>query len=143
AAIQEANALAGHVDVNLGDHVTYLLTRVGAGENAAATGDLDVTSHISIAGHGSTIDAGGIDRAFQVLSGGQLDLNAVTIEHGLAPVGGGLRVDLGGTANVTNSTISNNEANGETWCDQLVGASSLACTTETTSTTLSPAGEGG
>src|SRR5215510_7899257 len=44
AAIQEANALSGHDVVRLPPGI-YPLTRTGAGEDAAATGDLDITSN--------------------------------------------------------------------------------------------------
>src|SRR5205085_4295628 len=45
------------------------LQRTGAGENANATGDLDLTSDIAIIGAGArttTVDAGHIDRVFDV-----------------------------------------------------------------------------
>src|SRR3954454_15069512 len=47
AAVQESNALAGadEIDVAAG---TYHLTISGAGEDAAATGDLDVTGALTV-----------------------------------------------------------------------------------------------
>jgi CSLREA domain-containing protein len=48
---------------------TYILTLTGAGEDAAATGDLDITRPMSIIGEGrdtTIIDANDIDRAFDV-----------------------------------------------------------------------------
>jgi CSLREA domain-containing protein len=68
AAIQEANALAG-TDRVLLPAGTFTLTIAGQDEDAAATGDLDVTDALTIegAGPGATIvDAAGIDRVFDV-----------------------------------------------------------------------------
>lgn len=47
AAVQEANADGGADTIMLGS-ARYTLTLAGAGEDAAATGDLDVTSPITI-----------------------------------------------------------------------------------------------
>ncbi|MDQ3989397.1 MAG: CSLREA domain-containing protein [Actinomycetota bacterium] len=47
AAVQEANASGGG-EIHLQRAATYVLTVGGTGEDAAATGDLDVTSSISI-----------------------------------------------------------------------------------------------
>src|ERR1044071_8912693 len=68
AAIQETNALEGADTISVPDG-TYTLSISGAGEDAAATGDLDISDSLTIsgAGMGSTvIDADGLDRAFQV-----------------------------------------------------------------------------
>lgn len=69
---------------------TYALTVTGAGEDAAATGDLDITSDIVINGASRTttiITAAGLsDRAFHVVSG-SLTLNDLTVNGG-APAGG-------------------------------------------------------
>lgn len=73
---------------------TYTLTRAGANENASATGDLDITSPITINGTGKgskIIQAGttagsGIDRVFHIVSG-SLALDDVTIRNGRAPNG--------------------------------------------------------
>jgi CSLREA domain-containing protein len=56
AAIQEANALAGDDTITV-PAGTYTLTILGRDEYAAATGDLNITSNITIngAGAGSTI----------------------------------------------------------------------------------------
>lgn len=68
AAIQEANALAGDDRVLL-PAGTFTLTLAGQGEDAAATGDLDVTAPLEIRGAGpglTIVDAAGIDRVFDV-----------------------------------------------------------------------------
>src|SRR5438874_7850918 len=51
AAIMEANALAGADTINV-PAGTYALTRAGANEDAAATGDPDITGDLSIVGGG-------------------------------------------------------------------------------------------
>ena len=47
AAIQETNALAGADTISL-PAGTYLLTIAGSGEDAGASGDLDITDHLTI-----------------------------------------------------------------------------------------------
>src|SRR4051794_8181458 len=51
AAIQEANALAGADLISLPPG-TYLITLLGNADDAGVTGDLDVTSEITIVGAG-------------------------------------------------------------------------------------------
>ena len=51
---------------------TFTLTIAGAGEDASATGDLDITGNLTIKGKGSAstiIDGNNLDRVFQVLGG--------------------------------------------------------------------------
>lgn len=52
AAIQEANALAG-TDTIVISAGTYTLTLAGKNENAAATGDFDITSTVIVEGAGA------------------------------------------------------------------------------------------
>ena len=63
-AIIAANAAGGTNTIDLPGG-TYTLTLAGGGEDAAATGDLDIThANLTISGHGSDttiIDGGGID----------------------------------------------------------------------------------
>lgn len=92
-AIMAANATTGADTISL-PVGTYTLTRAGANENASSTGDLDVTSQITINGTGKgskIIQAGatagsGIDRVFHIVSG-SLTLNDITIRNGRAPTG--------------------------------------------------------
>jgi len=49
AAIQETNALAGLDTINLPSG-NYTLSIAGTGEDAAATGDLDITDNLTITG---------------------------------------------------------------------------------------------
>lgn len=81
--MQEANASGGS-RIDLQRATTYVLAVGGTGEDAAATGDLDVTSGISIGGRGATVDANGIDRVFQVASGASLGVRDLTITGGVA-----------------------------------------------------------
>ncbi|MCX6024408.1 MAG: hypothetical protein NTZ05_22300, partial [Chloroflexi bacterium] len=96
---------------------TYQLTLTGAGENVAATGDLDIVKSITINGAGAgttfiqagTNSADGIDRVFDVLPSATLNLNGVTVRYGKLPgnaTGGG--INSSGTLTVTNSTITSN-----------------------------------
>jgi len=85
AAIQEANALAGDDIIQLPAGIVQL-TLSGRNESEAATGDLDITSNITLTGAGSAdtiIDMNGFDRVFEVFSGAALTLQGVTIREGL------------------------------------------------------------
>ena len=99
AAIQEANALAGADTVTLPAGL-YPLTLNGSGENAATTGDLDITDALRIDGAGAgstTIDASSLtprDRVFDVL-GVTATLRRLAITGGQASTGGGLANDNG------------------------------------------------
>ena len=76
---------------------TYTLSINGTGEDGAATGDLDITANIRIAGAGreqTIIDANGIDRVFDMRASAAIEFLSVT--GGIAPNsedGGGIRMD--------------------------------------------------
>ena len=68
AAIQQANAIPGMNEIVLGTggHVLALL---GAGESAAATGDLDLVPPVLVRGAGvglTSVDGAGLDRVFEI-----------------------------------------------------------------------------
>jgi CSLREA domain-containing protein len=127
-AIQAANtdtAVSGCAAGNGADTITlpagfYTLTIAGAGENANATGDLDITDDLTINGDGegiTIIQAGtnstnGIDRVLNVYAAGAIvEINDVTIRYGsLADIqcGGGIRND--GTLTLNNTRVSSNTA---------------------------------
>jgi len=139
AAIMEANALVGPDTVTL-PAGTYNLTIPGSGEDAAATGDLDISRDLTINGAGqatTTIDGGGLDRVLHVHPAAVLNLAHVTVRNGISTSGGGgiynhgvltleeskvlrnetdtvggggIYNDGGGTLTVTNTTISDNSA---------------------------------
>jgi hypothetical protein len=81
-----AGSGADTIELPAGD---YGLTRPGAGEDANATGDLDITAgDVTIAGAGSpTIDGRDIDRVVDVIAGATLTLRDLTVTGGLAPSG--------------------------------------------------------
>ncbi len=118
AAIQEANALAGADTITL-PAGTYTLTIAGAGEDASATGDLDITGGLTIngAGAGTTIvDGGALDRVFHVIGAITVQMTAVTVRNGsaigvaLGANGGGILSNDSGTLTLNSSTISGNTA---------------------------------
>ena len=86
---------------------TYELSLVGQFDDGGRTGDLDVVDTVRIEGLGAeqtVIDAGGIDRVFDVdVVGGGLTLRGVTVTGGVAPTslpgsetdGGGIRAKVG------------------------------------------------
>jgi len=116
SAIQTANALTGDDTILLATGA-YTLTIGGpVGENAAASGDLDITDttgSLTIRGQGVTetvIDAGGLFRVFHVLDGATLILENLTVRGGFvtgSDDGAGLRND-GGTVTLNNVRITGN-----------------------------------
>ncbi|MBK7976673.1 MAG: CSLREA domain-containing protein [Deltaproteobacteria bacterium] len=104
---------------------TYTLTIPGTGDDAAHTGDLDITASVTIVGAGADatiVDAGQLDQGFDVLAtSGTTSISSLTVRNAwtafvsrgsklrLASVsiragGGGIRVD-GGAVTVTGSTV--------------------------------------
>ena len=93
AAFNDCPAGSGADQITLGA-TTYTLTRDVAGhtdEDSNSTGDLDVTSELTITGAGAastTINGGGIGRVLQVLPAGKLTVDGVAINGGLTGSGG-------------------------------------------------------
>jgi len=91
AAIIESNALAGADTISLQAGEVITLSLAGAGEDAGYSGDLDITDNLSIlflaSGQRPVVDANGLERAFQVLSG-NLTLLGFDITGGDASVPG-------------------------------------------------------
>src|SRR2546422_2275157 len=95
--------------------ITFALT--GANEDFALTGDLDIRDSLTITGHdnGTVIDAGALDRIFDINPGNAhpgivVTLNNLTLINGSGNDGGGaIRVN-NATLNLNNVTISNNSA---------------------------------
>lgn len=116
AAIQEANQLAGDDTIALPAGV-FTLTLAGAGEDLAATGDLDITSNIAISGAGARqtiIDGGALDRVFDIAPNGAsatVTISGLAIRNGFAngASGGGLRVNFG-TVTLNDCSFSGNTA---------------------------------
>ena len=91
AAVQEANAAGAPVLILLPGG-TFLLTVVGAGEDASASGDLDLSGDIVLAGAGpglTRIDANGSDRVLDVQPGAEVLIEGVTLAGGLTSGAGG------------------------------------------------------
>ncbi len=116
AAIQEADALAGMDDITL-PAGTYVLTIAGAAENVSVTGDLDITTSMSITGAGADvtiIDGGGLDRVFDLnKSNITVSISAVTIRNGFAGSGGsggGITTFGCSTVTFTNVVVRDNVA---------------------------------
>ena len=110
AAVQEANALAGADTISL-PAGTYTLGVPGAGENAAVSGDLDITGSLEITGEGAettVIDGDDIDRVFHILSSGDLTARGITIRNGNFSEGSGVLVE--GTFLLEESVIADNVA---------------------------------
>ena len=87
---------------------TYTVTIAGAGEDANATGDLDVTADLTISGAGAAttiIDGAALDRVFHIV-GGTVEISGLTIQNGSAVQGGG--ISNGGTLTLTDITVSGN-----------------------------------
>ncbi len=111
AAIMEANSLDGD-DTILLIPGTFRLTIAGGDEDAAASGDLDVTSDsVTIIGAGPTqtfIDAASLDRVFHVKPGATLNLKNLTVTGGHALQGGGVLNQ--GTLTLENVIVEGNSA---------------------------------
>ena len=126
-AIGAANASPGStVTIPAG---TYTLTRAGGGEEANATGDLDVTANMTITGAGSAttiIDAGAIDNVIDV-HGVDLTISGVTLQGGVAGPGwdGDGIAGTTGTIDLTNVVSRNNAGSGVATAGADVTASSV------------------
>ena len=112
---------------------TYTLSIAGVGENAGATGDLDVLVNLTIDGAGAgltTIDGGALDNVIEVVGTASLTLDGVTVRNGAGNgvnatsgnvtvnsssitdnAGGGINT-YGGNVSVANSTIGGNSNTG-------------------------------
>ncbi len=116
AAIMESNAVAGGDTITL-PAGTYALRIAGPGEDAAATGDLDITDDLTITGAGAgttIIDAFLVaDRVFDVKSAVTAIFTGLTITRGappsrILPTGGGILNQ--GDLFINNSSVEYNAA---------------------------------
>jgi hypothetical protein len=99
---------------------TYTLAIPGTGEDAAATGDLDITDSLTIDGAGETttiVDANSLDHVFHIAGTGSVSVEMVglTLRGGnvsLGPAnGGGILVDSAGQSlTLRNVTLTANRA---------------------------------
>ena len=138
-AINAANAAAG-ADTIIVPAGTYTLTIATTDEDANANGDLDVIAGSTItvvgayarttfiqAGTIGGVSGNGVDRVFDVLAGGSLMLNNLTVRNGRTTgAGGGIR--NAGTLNVHRVTVADNRTTGGS------GAGGIEILTATTTT---------
>ena len=93
---------------------TYALTRPGANENLGATGDLDISSGLSLVHTGiepATVDAKGIDRVFDVFAPAPVEINGIEIRGGSANTdGGGVLKQSAPTLTLRNVTVRGSQA---------------------------------
>ncbi len=117
AAIMEANASGGTDGILLPPGV-FTLTIAGTTEDAAATGDLDITTDISIVGAGqrrTAIDGAGIDRVFDVFSPASAQISQLTVRNGQPEAdceGGGIRNQAGAALTLNLVSVRSNTTTG-------------------------------
>jgi hypothetical protein len=118
AAVQEANQTAAkdRIVVPAG---TYVLTRLGADEDLAGLGDLDLLADVDIEGAGAgltVVDGNHSDRIFDVAFGVAASLSGMTVRNGrvqppVSPMGGGIVVRTNGSLDLTECVVEGNRAN--------------------------------
>jgi len=117
SAIQAANASLAVADTITLPAGTYVLSLLGAGEQAAATGDLDVTlagGPLTINGAGAAttiIDGNNTDRIFETIGAATLTISDVTLRNGnpgAAANGGAINTAGGSILTLNNVTITAN-----------------------------------
>lgn len=90
-AIINANACPGHQTIRIPPD-GYTLTITGMGEDAAATGDLDITDDVTLVGmEVPSIEADGIDRVFEVFSPAVVEMELMVVAEGREQLGAGIR----------------------------------------------------
>lgn len=149
AAVDACPAGSGADTITLAAGV-YGLSVGPTGEQAAASGDLDITDldGLSIVGDaaGSTVDAGGVDRVFEVISPATVSFDRLTIRGGAnGGAGGGIEtIGIGAQSTLTRSTITGNSSATGGGLD-VVGGASLTIIDSTVAGNVAPGvnGEGG
>ncbi|MBI5566434.1 MAG: DUF11 domain-containing protein [Chloroflexi bacterium] len=89
--------------------ITITLTMAGADEQAALTGDLDLSGTVTINGP-AAIDGNQLDRVFEIAPGARVTLIDLIVQHGAADFGGGLVISTTGALTLTNSAVIGNSA---------------------------------
>ena len=110
-AIIDANALPG-ADTIILPAGTYQLSLNGDKEDAAASGDLDITDDLIISGAGAKatfIDGMAADRVFEVL-GSTVTISGITIQNGSEDDGGGINLDSSSNLTLRDAAVSGNHA---------------------------------
>ena len=94
----------------------FTLTLSGAGEDNAATGDLDLTGTLTIEGAGQDqiiLDGDSADRVFDVRPAANITVSGITIRNGdpgQSAEGGGIAIALGAGLTLSNSLVTANTA---------------------------------
>lgn len=104
------------LDPTLPRPIVITLTLVGAGEDSALSGDLDITGTLTISSELTdganamfVIDGDGADRLFDLHQGANLTIVGITLRNGnLAENGGAARINQGAHLKVNNSQFLNN-----------------------------------
>lgn len=107
-AVRQANACPGPQTIQL-PAGAYRLTHLGAGEDAALTGDLDITDDLTILGEGApSIHGEDDDRTIEIFSPATVVIDSVILTDGAASEGSAVynRGDL----TLRNSLVNNNVA---------------------------------
>ena len=103
---------SGGNTIELAPSTTYDLTIAPNGGGDGTTGELKVTTPVTIDGAGSTIRQTKTDRVLDVASA-NVQISDLTVESGAPPSpgdGGGILVESGGALTLTGSTVSDNSA---------------------------------
>jgi CSLREA domain-containing protein len=143
-AIIAANNAAGADTIILPSGV-YTLMVSGAGENAAATGDLDITGNLTLSGDGAAItivDGNQLDRVLDVIGAStSVTITGVTIANGNSTAAGGGILNAGHLVLVDSVILSNTTAAEGGGLAQFTGATVIV--TNTTVVGNVAAGTGG
>jgi CSLREA domain-containing protein len=151
----DACAAGSGADVVMVPAGTYTLTLVGPGEDAGATGDLDVTASADIVGSpaGAIIDGNGADRVLDIdpahAGGVVVTFTAITVRNGGGVAqGGGIR--NAGTLTLTSSRVTANTASGDAGAvadgggiENVGSLQLMASTVDGNQALVSPTGAGG
>ena len=123
------------------------------GDNANASGDLDILKDLTIVGAGpelTVIDAGGVDRVFQIQTGVTVTIAGLTLRNGsvdpaspVEPSGGGL-LNRGALTNLVDVVVEDNFAGGGGGIANFTGTLALSgCTVRNNKSTGVTANGGG
>ncbi|MCZ7685059.1 MAG: CSLREA domain-containing protein [Sandaracinaceae bacterium] len=110
-AVDACTAGSGADTIEVGA-TNFVLSRTGSGEDANATGDLDVATEITITGTGF-VDGAASDRVLHVAATGILTITGLTIRNGLAVEENGGGILNEGTLTLDGVTLIGNVSLGD------------------------------
>ena len=132
--------------ITLQSAATYSFSQAGT-DDTAIDGDLDIAGDLILKGANATVQAGtttanGIDRVFQVLSGNEVAMEALTIRHGrTSSFGAGIRT--AGDLTLEDVTVTLNTSTGNVGGGIAVEAGSLTLINSTVSSNTAATVGGG